>query len=278
MKKFALLFAFVGFLALSGCEGGSGTRTGGQDSLKTDTVVSVPATSWEVNGIKLSLLSDSPEYPGAQLSLDNPAAGAKVPPGDFTFTFGVQNYELGPQTTDAETKGIANSGGGQHLHVILNNQPYMAHYEPEVKVKLETGHYTLVAFPSRSYHESVKSAGAGILRQFTVGEPKDAPVDVSGPTLVYSRPKGTYVKAKGETEKVLLDFYLLNTKLSLEGNKIRATIDGREFLLTKWAPYIIEGLEIKDISIRLELVDANGILIPGPFNRVERTIKLTQDN
>mgnify|MGYP003326918448 FL=1 len=103
-----------------------------------------------------------------------------------------------------------------------------------------------------------------------IGEVKD--VDLSSEFLFYSRPKGTY---KGEdTNKLLLDFYLVNTKISPDGNKVKATIQETEFIIDEWAPYFIEGLPKGEISIKLELVDVNGNLIDNPFNPSERNVIL----
>jgi hypothetical protein len=90
--------------------------------------------------------------------------------------------------------------------------------------------------------------------------------------MFYSRPKGTYTGE--DAKKVLLDFYLLNTELSEEGNKVRATINGEEFMIDKWQPFFIEGQEMGEMTIKLELLDAKGELIPSPFNPVERTVTL----
>ncbi|MEP2346725.1 MAG: hypothetical protein ABJH96_02975, partial [Algoriphagus sp.] len=100
----------------------------------------------------------------------------------------------------------------------------------------------------------------------------DINVDFDKPTMIYSRPKGEYTGA--DTENLLLDFFLLNTTLSETGNKVRATINGQEFMITEWAPYVIKGLVKGEVTIQLELLDADGNLIPGDFNDVTRTVTL----
>ena len=72
----------------------------------------------------------------------------------------------------------------------------------------------------------------------------------------------------------MLDFFVLNTKLDKEGSKVQAIINGKEFIITEWAPYVIEGLPMGEVSIALSLLDTNGNVIPGPFNQVNRTITL----
>jgi len=140
-------------------------------------------------------------------------------------------------------------------------------YIDNFETKLTADNSVILAFLSRSYHESVKNKNAFILTQ--LGEQK---IDLNNEFLFYSRPKGTY---KGsDTEKLLLDFYLINTEISAEGNKVRATIQDKEFIIDEWAPYYIEGLAKGEVKIKLELIDYSGNLIDTPFNPSERTVTL----
>ena len=230
-----------------------------------------PATM-ERDGLKLTAMPDSPKFPGASLSLDGIEDGQKLPSGTVAFNFAVENYELGTQTSDATTNGIANSGDGQHIHLILNNGPYSAHYGPTFEKEMEDGQYLMVAFLSRSYHESVKEPSALVVKSFSVGDAEPQEMEAGSQHMFYSRPKGVY---KGDdTQKLMLDFYLFNTSISASGNKVRATINGTEFVLTEWVPYVIEGLPLGEVTIRLELIDAEGNLVPGPYNDVTRTVTL----
>ena len=226
--------------------------------------------------ITIEKLSDSPAYADASLEMNTPdnlkiADGTSV---DFGFT--VSNYELTAQTDSPNATLLANSGKGQHIHFILNNQPYSAHYDPSFSKELPNGVHHLVAFLSRSYHESVKNANSVVVKKLEVGpDAKDTQgLDMEAPTLIYSRPKGAYT-GKG-TENVLLDFFVLNTTLSADGNKVRATINGQEFMITEWVPHVIKGLPKGEATIQLELLDAEGNVIPGPFNKVTRTIALKE--
>ena len=185
----------------------------------------------------------------------------------FTFSFDIDNYELGVQTSNEFDYKLANSDKGQHIHFIEDNGPYSAHYSKTFSKDIEDGTVVL-AFLSRSYHESVKNPNAFILAQ--VGENQN--MDLSNEFLFYSRPKGTY---KGEdTKRILLDFYLVNTKISANGNKVKVTIQDSEFIIDEWAPYYIEGLPKGEISIKLELINSNGDLIDSPFNPSIRSIIL----
>ena len=72
----------------------------------------------------------------------------------------------------------------------------------------------------------------------------------------------------------MIDFFLINTTISPDGNKVKATINGEESYITEWAPHFVEGLEKGEVMVKLELIDAEGNWIPGPFNRVERKVIL----
>jgi hypothetical protein len=225
--------------------------------------------------ITLAKAPASPEYADAALKFINFSAEQGESNYTVNLDFEVNNYELGAQTETADSRGIANSGKGQHIHLILNNGPYSAHYETSATKQLEEGNYVALAFLSRSYHESVKNENSYWIDVITVGEPEEKlEVDFSAPHMFYSRPKGTY--AGKDTEKLMIDFFLLNTELSPEGNKVRATVNGEVFLIDEWAPFYVEGLPKGDIQVKLELIDVNGEVIPGPFNVVERTVKLVE--
>ncbi|WP_299255562.1 hypothetical protein [uncultured Aquimarina sp.] len=224
--------------------------------------------------ITLEKLADSPAYVDASLILDTSKEIVAKKSGEMDFSFNVEKYELGAQTKGPNAQKLANSGKGQHIHFILNNQPYSAHYEPNFKKEIPDGVHHLVAFLSRSFHESVKNKNSVVVRKLVVGEnPEDKlSLNMEAPTLIYSRPKGEYT-GKG-TEEILLDFFVLNTKLSNEGNKVRAKINNNEFMITEWAPHVIKGLPLGEVTIQLELVDEAGNLIPGTFNKVTRKITL----
>ena len=213
--------------------------------------------------ITIHKVQGSPEYPNAKIYLNDLVS---VEDG-YEFSFEVISYKLGMPTLKNFDYQLANSAKGQHIHFIVNNNPYSAHYNETFTKKLDGRSNVILAFLSRSYHESVKNKNAFILTQ--VGEKK---VDLDKELLFYSRPKGTY--RGSDTEKLLLDFYLVNTEISANGNKVRATIQDKEFIIDEWAPYYIEGLSKGEVKIKLELIDSFGNLINSPFNPSERIVTL----
>ena len=213
--------------------------------------------------ITITKVSGSPEYVNAKLSLEDPI----ISEDGYEFSFNVDQYELGLQTLKDFEYSLANSAKGQHIHFIVNNGPYSAHYEDTFTKQFKESSNVILTFLSRSYHESVKNPNSFVLTQ--VGEDK---IDLNKEFLFYSRPKGTYEGL--DTEYLLLDFYLVNTEISSNGNKVKATIMDTEFIIDEWAPYYIKGLPKGEIKIKLELIDASGNLIDTPFNPSERTVIL----
>ena len=284
MRKFKYIVPVLALMSFAACTGG-GEGTEG-DGTATDSTAVAPVEEVtpeleyvgevvaEKGGLKLHKLNNSPEYVTAKLSQTAPVTGDKVAAGEVGFSYTVENYELGAQTV--ESIPLANSGKGQHIHLILNNEPYSAHYEPVFNKTMEPGNYVALSFLSRSYHESVKNADAYTLTQFKVGDDKSESVDLSGPLMFYSRPKGTY-KGEKDTKYLLLDFFLINVNLSADGYKVRATLNGTDFLFDTWEPLLVEGLPMGENTVKLELLDAEGNLVPAPFNPVERTVTLAAD-
>src|SRR5229473_2395981 len=69
------------------------------------------------------------------------------------------------------------TGKGNHVHVILDNQPYEAYYDINQPFELRNvaeGKHTLRVFPSRPWHESYKNEGAFQMVEFTVKGGGDA--------------------------------------------------------------------------------------------------------
>lgn len=213
----------------------------------------------ERNGIKLYQATLGTEFADASLSMHNFPAKE----GSNKFSFYVKDYDLKSQTEDQKSKSCSNSGKGQHIHLIVNNEPYKAKYESTFTEDLVDGSNVILAFLSRSYHESIKNESAYVLKEVTT-DGSVGTFDEDGKHIFYSRPKGNY--SGRNAKRILLDFYLVNTKLSENGYKVKATINGEVFMITQWMPIFMEGLPMGENTVRLQLVDANGKQVPGRFN------------
>ena len=215
MRTFVLFFAMSIFLF--SCENESNTENN-----ETGT-----ETATENSDLKYTLtpFNTSPEYPDANIG------SMTYIDGKFTFNVTGDSYQLGAQTSDAEQKMCANSVKGQHIHLIVNNGPYNARYTASFDdVALDEGNYYLLAFLSRSYHESIKTKEAFTAQYVTVTDNIARNSEsINDPMLFYSRPKGTY-EGKKNTEKVMLDFYVINLELG-DRYKVLADINLYCFML-----------------------------------------------
>ncbi len=75
---------------------------------------------------------------------------------------------------------------GNHIHMILDNQPYEAYYNLDQAFELRNvadGEHTLRVFPSRPWHESFKNDGAFQMVKFTV---KGGGADATKPAITNS--------------------------------------------------------------------------------------------
>lgn len=192
-------------------------------------------------------------------------------------------------------------GTGNHIHVILDNQPYEAYYElgqPFELRNVSEGPHTIRVFASRPWHESYKNEGSFQMVSFTVKgggdatqptttnsgqkmadnsnaaapaaspEGKDMPpskagtVDRTKPLLTYSRPKGEYKGA--DADPIMIDFWLTNAKLQGDGGdyRVRYSVDGGEAkYIDKWEPLWLAGWTAGKHNVKLELVDKSGNLV-----------------
>ncbi len=200
------------------------------------------------------------------------------------------------------------TGMGNHIHVILDNQPYEPFYNLDGEFELRNvsdGEHTLRFFPSRPWHEGYKNAGAFQMVKFTVkgggadaGKPattnanqamsntsaatppegkdmKDSTagaVDAAKSLLTYSRPKGEYKAA--DAENIMIDFWLSNAKLQGDGGeyRVRYSVDGGEAkFIDKWVPIWLSGWANGAHNVKLELVDKAGNLVDnGGYNSTTR--------
>jgi len=205
---------------------------------------------------------------------------------------------------------------GNHIHVILDNQPYEAYYNLDEEFELRNvsdGAHTLRVFPSRPWHESYKTEGAFQMVKFTVKngggdsnkptttnsgstmansnantkptpEGKDMQASTAGavdkekPLLTYSRPKGEYKGA--DTDAIMIDFWLVNAKLKDGGGdyRVKYSVDGGEAkFIDKWEPIWLTGWTAGKHKIKLELVNKDGNLVDnGGYNSTEREITITK--
>ena len=164
----------------------------------------------------------------------------------------------------------------------MDNAPYKALYEPENEITLANGteHY-LMAFLSRSYHESIKTPKAAIVYHFKIDEKGNMKKldDPTTPMLFYSRPKGDYMGK--DTANVMLDFYVWNCGLGADSFKVKADITNenatnRSFSVNidKWESNFIQNLGTGKCKVTLALIDKTGKQVEGPQTGTSREFNL----
>lgn len=270
MRLTIFLFSFLFFF--TACQDSAKTaetKSSDQDEKKAEKAETPPVE----NKYTLTPFDASTAYPDAKIesvSMENGKMEFKVNEGS--------TYQLGQQTPDAPQKNCANSAKGQHIHVLVDDQPYAARYTATFDdLKISGGEHNLLAFLSRSYHESIKTKDAYLAEKITLDENGNITntTPITEPMVWYSRPKGTYT-GKAATTKVMLDFYLVNTDLG-NGNKIKAEINDDVHMIDKWQPYYIEGLPMGKNKITLSLLDKDGNLVKTAQNPISREFTLAED-
>ena len=219
--------------------------------------------------------SPDPAAPTPTVAIVAPSKGQLIPTAklpDFEIKLDVKNWKTAP--------------GDAHVHLILDDKPYKPIFDPKAPVKLSElagteplaeGPHILVAFPSRANHESVKTKGAVAIVEFFVGKKSgEKTQDITKPTLIYSRPKGDY---KGDmANHVLIDFQLANVTLAPDKDHVHIAVTGPGIDGEKTAdvskfgtPYYIDNLRDGSYSVKLDLIGADGKVLPGSWNSITRS-------
>ncbi|APS00015.1 hypothetical protein [Pajaroellobacter abortibovis] len=235
------------------------------------------------------------------VSLSEGAASPDVSPTPTVNITAPKNFEVIPlqKASDfvvkLDVKNWQVAEGSQHIHLILDNNPYLAVYNLNNEIKLSDvigkdmlteGHHVLIAFPGRANHESVKQKGALAIREFYIGKKGASTFDIKKPSLIFSRPKGTYEGTMAN--HVLVDFQLHpgtpETTLSENGNqvKIQVTGPGIDGMLSAQVkkfgpPFYLDNLRDGTYSIEMNLIGSDGKTIEGNWNSTKREIMIQHD-
>ena len=213
---------------------------------------------------------DSPRFKQVRLTITSPKEGQVVPAGKVQVSFRLTGYK---------TPGAAPAAGAMapHIHVIVDNTAYKPDFDASKPFdigELAEGPHTIRAFPSRPWHESLKSCAPGCFKsvRFWVGKKGVKPgwFDPKKPLLTYSRPKGDYAGA--DAKRIMVDFYLINARLSPKGDKVQFHLDAQEQdPFTEWKPRWLENLAPGEHTVKLSLVNAkNEPIENGDVNVTER--------
>ena len=267
MKFTKLSFLFIALAAVSACT--PATNTNVSNAANANAANAAPAKQALSEVERPQKIKDMMAARGEQDEA-KPTLKIVEPRADSTVTNSTVKVKL---ALSGDLKGYKpmmdeSTHTGNHIHVILDNQPYEAYYNLDQEFELRNvgdGEHTLRVFPSRPWHESYKNDGAFQMVKFTVKngggdankptttnsgntmantnsaanaaatpEGKDMKpseggnVDAKKPLVTYSRPKGEYKGA--DADAIMVDFWLSNAKLTGDGGeyRVRYSVDGSE--------------------------------------------------
>lgn len=139
------------------------------------------------------------------------------------------------------------SGMGNHIHVILDNQPYEAYYNLDREFELRNvadGEHTLRFFPSRPWHESYKNPGAFQMVKFTV---KNGGGDATKPAMTNSNQMMSNAGAKSNSN--------VNPTASPEGKTMEPSTAGAVDLTKPLLTYSRPKGEYKGAEAEAIMID-----------------------
>jgi hypothetical protein len=252
-----LTFGFVVILIIAGCEpagqNGNTTATTQATPLGAQNLTVVPRPQ---NMVDMMKARGGQDQAAPTIKIVSPAKDATINGSTVEVKLDLSGDLKGymPHKDPATQKG-------NHIHVILDNQPYEAYYEINQPFELRNvseGKHTLRVFPSRPWHESYKNDGAFQMVTFTVkggGDATKPTTTNSGQTMASpakpaasasatparegkdytpsqagnidpTKPLLTYSRPKGEykgedADPIMIDFWLSNGKLQSNGGEYR---------------------------------------------------------
>lgn len=262
MKFTKLSIAVLSLAALTACEPAANNSTTNVANTNTANTNSATTVQNLTEVPRPKNIADMMAQRGAQdeakptLKIVEPAANSTVNSSTVKVKLELSGDLKGYKPMmDMETKM------GNHIHVILDNQPYEAYYNIDDNAfelrNVADGEHTLRVFPSRPWHESYKTEGAFQMVKFTV---KNGGADTTKPTTTNSgntmanansnantkptpegkdmqpskadagvdatKPLLTYSRPKGEykgaeADAIMIDFWLANARLKDGGGDYR---------------------------------------------------------
>ncbi|NUP11133.1 MAG: hypothetical protein HOW73_34240 [Polyangiaceae bacterium] len=277
------------FMFALGC--GSDQRTTEEPIATSEPTSTEPTSTAPDTAATTAPTAQEPQLPPVELVAGTPA---EAPPKAPTIAIKAPTAnqvipadKAGDFEVKLDLKGWDVPAGGNHVHLILDGRPYKRIDDAKAPIKLKDldpsytlseGQHVLVAFPSRSTHESVKPIGKAVplaVTSFFVGKKGEATWKPTDPTLVYSRPKGAN-DGPPPSEGILVDFYLANVELGDGKHSVEATLTGPgaeqgvKASIKSWGPWRIKNPRDGAYKLRLALLDKDGKPVPGAWNDTTR--------
>lgn len=208
-----------------------------------------------------------------------------------------RSFPLGVQTYSESLQGMRRNPNGSTIVVIFNAKDRIsitdrdevpmiekkAYFEKELtkqlprrlKVDFGKGKVLVTAIALNAFNESIKIPGAMAVEILDYENPrspnKAMREKLRMPYVHYIQPLNKFFYG----EPVLLDFYLVNTQIAPDGNKVELYIDDKlEATLVRWIPYQILNLSPGFHKIKIVLVNPHGVPLELPFTPQEAVIEI----
>ncbi|MEJ7575576.1 MAG: hypothetical protein WKF74_01070 [Pyrinomonadaceae bacterium] len=194
------LFCFACLLAITLQAGCTDTTNTNNANTTANTNASSPPASPSPAAANLTETQEPQrirDMRGARGEQDaaSPALTIREPRENATITNSTVNVrlDLGGDLKGYKPMKDPSTGMGNHIHVILDNEPYEAYYElgqPFELRNVTAGKHTLRVFASRPWHESYKNDGSFQMVTFTVqggGNPNQPTTTGSGQVMSSNR-------------------------------------------------------------------------------------------
>lgn len=173
------------------------------------------------------------------------------------------------------TEGIQFVPGGCSLHIILDDGPFAVQYDPAHPFLLRDvapGSHTLRVFAADRLHRAIPGTLDVVV--FSVGYQDDSNRPARGyPLLTVNLPQGEYLGV--DAGDVAIDFLVDGACLSRRGYHVAYYVDGRKFFAYSEGARYLKGLPPGFHTIRFELLNEFGELVPGRYSSWEKVILLS---
>ncbi len=211
-----------------------------------------------------------PGYDGEPLNPDLPVGLSILSPGPREVVEGntldlflsLKNYALGNPER-----------GGNRIHVILDNQPPLVVYDvarPVTFSNLTSGGHTVRAFVCRPDGTVIRDESAFAICHFFISK-KDFQnyIDARSPYLTVNLP--TIGTVDSTAEGMVIFDYIVHHPEVIDEFRVRYDLSGGYTgELTEQGPVYWNNFSPGKHRLKVEFLDKNGKLIPGPFNQIER--------
>lgn len=178
----------------------------------------------------------------------------KTEASEAELTLNTNSFKEGKNHLTFSVNGVSD----YNISYLANNYSLNQFSSDVFEMEFLYGNNVFLAFLTDKNNIAIKSNKGSVLKNAVVGDMENL-FDMNQPHLFYYLPQANGVEP-------ILDFYLVNTTLAVNGNKVKVTINQTEFIINKWAAYKIIGLPKPNNTIRIQLIDKDGNLNDGPFN------------